>query len=139
MIEPLILRNDIITLLGNLLGTYTFPDNGGTDHAIAILPDADAGWNYPPSGTKIAGVEVVIVRPYPDASQLLGGDRMKTYTWSLTLKQWDSRGDLLDATESLVNGLDYFISKSIPAPSSAGLGSLEQVKIDITEYIYQEI
>lgn len=139
MIDALVLRSDIIALLGNLLGTYSFPDNGGTDHAIAVLPDADAGWNYPPSGTKITGVEVVIVRPYPGVSPLLGGDRTKTYVWHITLKQWSSASNLLAATEALVNGLDYFISDPIPAPPNAGLGILEQVKIDIAEYTYQEI
>ncbi|WP_414755578.1 hypothetical protein [Anabaena sp. CCY 9910] len=135
MIDALILRNDVFAILEDLLGTYTF-DGGSTDKAIASLPDPDSGWNYPPQGTKVSGLEVVIKSPYPETKSNLGGDRTHSYTWEIHLKQWDTRSTLEGAIFLLTNELpaSYLIERVSKIPPNNQLLTVEQCKIFIKEW-----
>ncbi|WP_445634511.1 DUF3168 domain-containing protein [Nostoc sp. DSM 114161] len=135
MIEALTLRNDILAILANKLGTYTFPNNGGTTKAIACLPDPDKGWNYPENGTKVSGLEVVIKQPYPDVESNLGGDRTFVNSWEIHLKQWDTNQSLVEIIGLLSGELpsDYLIERVSPMPISDKLLTVEQCKIFIRE------
>ncbi|MBD2437336.1 hypothetical protein [Nostoc sp. FACHB-110] len=135
MIDPINFRNDILAILGNKLGNYTFPD-GGTTTAIATLPDPDLGYQYPPHGTKTSGLEVVIKRPYPEAEGNLGGDRTLSYTWEVHLKQWDTQDSLIEAIGLLSGDLpgDYSIERVSFMPPSEKLLTVEQCKIFIQEW-----
>lgn len=140
MIEPLILRNDILAILANKLGTYTFPDNS-TDKAIACLPDPDKGWNYPENGTKVSGLEVVIKQPYPDVSANIGGDRTFTSTWEIHLKQWDSYKDLVEVIGLLGSELPnyYLIERVSQMPASDKLLTVEQCKIFLKDWVVKAL
>ncbi|MEH1788864.1 MAG: hypothetical protein V7L23_25610 [Nostoc sp.] len=135
MIDILILRADVLAILVDLLGTYTFPDRT-TSPAIACLPDPDKGWNYPENGTKVSGLEVVIKQPYPDVSANIGGDRTFTNLWEIHLKQWDTNQSLVDVIGLLSGELlaDYLIERVSPIPASDKLLTVEQCKLFIKEW-----
>jgi hypothetical protein len=134
MINPLILKDDILILLKSLIGMYTFP-GGDTCRAIAILPDPDSGWLYPEQGTKVTGLEVIIKQPYPEASPNIGGDRTNSYTWEIHLKQWDTTQTTREALEILTSELpQYRIERVSIMPASDKLLTVEQCKIFITEW-----
>ena len=135
MIEPLILRNDVLAKLKNKLGKYILP-NGTSVEAICVLPDPERGWKYPEEGTKVSGLECVIKRPCPQPLPSLGGDITVLYCWEIHLKQWDVNQSLLDSNELL---LDFFTDKYqlkqiTYMPSSDKLLTIEQCKIYIEEY-----
>ena len=138
MIDAIALKTEISILLTGLLGTYTFSD-GYVEPAIAVIPDNTTGYNYPDNGTVTTGMEVVIVRPIPTVENLLGGDRLKSYRWDIVLKQWSDTTSLLDATEALVNGLSHSIAKVSSTPPNGALGIIAQVRIELSEYVYQEV
>jgi hypothetical protein len=141
MIDALNLRKDILEILSNEIGIYTFPDES-TDTAIAVLPDPDIGWQYPEQGTTVEGLEVIIKQPYPETSSNLGSDRTNTYCWEIHLKQWDTQKNLKTAIELLINNLhpsDYPIKRAslmpkLSAPEGDKLLMVEQCKIFIEEY-----
>ncbi|WP_375495924.1 hypothetical protein [uncultured Nostoc sp.] len=135
MIKALILRNDILAIISNQIGTYTFTDRT-TAQAIACLPDPDKGWNYPENGTKVSGLEVVIKQPYPDVSANIGGDRTFTNLWEIHLKQWDTNQSLVDVIGLLSGELlaDYLIERVSPIPASDKLLTVEQCKLFIKEW-----
>lgn len=135
MIEAINLRNDILAILANKLGEYTFP-NGAKTKAIATLPDPQLGYQYPPNGTKISGLEIVIKRPYPEAKGNLGGDRTSSYTWEIHLKQWDTQDSLIEAIGLLSGDLpgDYLIERVSFMPPSEKLLTVEQCKVFIQEW-----
>ena len=66
------LRAKIIGLLGDSLGTYQTKvrQNVIVMSAIADLPDPKYGYNFPPAGTTINGLEVVIETLNTDDLQL---------------------------------------------------------------------
>jgi len=137
MITPIEIRNQFLSLLGSVIGQYKFTD-GRIQSAIALLPDENHGWDFPNNGTVTAGIEAVIIRPYPGVTELIGG-RQKKYEWAVTLKQWDASNNLLAATEQLVNNLTYLLTTPRTIPPNAALGNIETVKFEIIEYVYQPI
>jgi hypothetical protein len=135
MIEPLILRNDVLAKLKSKLGKYVLP-NGASVEAICVLPDPERGWNYPEEGTKIIGLECVIKRPYPQPTPNLGGGITAYYCWEIHLKQWDSNQNLLDSNKLLLDLFTdkYQLKQVTYMPSSDKLLTIEQCKIYIEEY-----
>lgn len=134
MINPIELKSDLIAILNDLLGEYTFPD-GGTDAAICCVPDPDVGWNYPPQGTKVTGLEVAIKNPYPDHKSLIGGDRLQSYEWEIHLKQWDTNASLQEAISRLKNlPSQYLIERTSAMPANNQLLTVEQYKVFLKEW-----
>ncbi|MEH2393872.1 MAG: hypothetical protein V7K21_20135 [Nostoc sp.] len=140
MIEALVLRTHVFTILEDFLGTYTFPDRT-ISIAIACLPDPDKGWNYPENGTKVQGLEVVIKQPYPEVQGNLGGDRTCTNTWEIHLKQWDTNKSLMEVIGQLTGELpaDYLIERVSPMPASNKLLTVEQCKIFLKDWEVREL
>lgn len=103
-ITALTLRSHLTSILTTHIGTYTF-QSGATSDAIAVLPDNQHGYSYPPPGTNVVGIEVVIIRPTPTTSLRLTGYASRK-TWEIHLKQWDRSKNLVQATEVLVQGLN---------------------------------
>ena len=136
--DILTLRNQIQTLLTNpvpLLGTYTFADAAGnvvaTDYAIAVLTDG----SYPPAGTQIAGLEVVIE---PDSATkveaLLTESRVDTDI-KITLKQWTAGETTVAATSVLIDGLAGLLDIRPRMPRSSMLDTIETQVIILKEPI----
>lgn len=135
MIEPLILRNELLTLLKNNLGKYILP-NGAKIEAICVLPDPSRGWNYPEEGTKTIGLECIIKQPAPSPTPNLGGEITKEYCWEILLKQWDSNQNLLNLSETLLRFASekYQLKEFTYIPPSNKLLTIEQCKITLEEY-----
>jgi hypothetical protein len=135
MINAFILRYELLAMLQKSLGIYLFSD-GSRSGAIAVLPDPDNGWNYPPQGTKVSGLEVIIKLPYPDLEANLGGDRAFEYSWEIHLKQWDSNKSLLEIIELLLTSLpsEYLLSGVTYIPVSDKLLAIEQCKFYLKEW-----
>lgn len=126
-ITHLELKSFIETELSGLLGTYTHPT--GTLPAIALLPNPQFGYYFPPDNWKVTGVEVVILRPVPtmrDAKQKFAGDLSFYYHWKIILKQHDIDGDLYTAMDALLIALsqNYTI-----APNMGGYVPPNQEKL----------
>lgn len=134
--DILALRNQIQTLLTSpvpLLGTYTFADAVGnvvaTDYAIAVQTDG----SYPPTGTQIVGLEVVIE---PDSATkveaLLTESRVDTDI-KVTLKQWNAGETTVAATSVLIDGLPGLLDIRPRVPRSSVLDTIETQVIILKE------
>jgi hypothetical protein len=97
------LRTLIVNALGNKLGVYFLPKATSSTLAIAVIPDKIYGSNYPPPETTVSGIEVVIHRPRPSATAMLGNDSMRTRKWEIYVNQWDGNGELNTAVEILID------------------------------------
>lgn len=136
MITAINLRETISNILTTHIGTYTF--SSGASQAIAILPDSQHGYSYPPSGTKVSGVEVVIIRPVPTTALRLTGYASRR-TWQIYLKQWDKSKNLVQATEVLIDGLNrlgYAFESPIHVLPNEKAQGIESVRVAVYEYCY---
>jgi len=81
MSEVLDLRQELETLLSDLLGTYTYPDG-------ATTPAINVGFKVP-EGVTATGLEVVI-SPEPSSQPMaMQGDKGVYREWLVVLRQWD--------------------------------------------------
>lgn len=90
------LRDELIRLLGDLLGQYTYPDNTTT-------PAINVGHEVP-EGVKVEGLEAVIA-PEPGVDPMpMQGDQAVKREWTVILRQWDDRDEntLREAVERAV-------------------------------------
>lgn len=126
------LRSAISTWLDGQLGLYLFP-TGDTTTAIAVLPDSERGYDYPPPEVTVSGIECVIVQPRIDSKLLIDGIR-KRYGWDIYLKQWDNNGSLVTATETLIDSLGdnrYEFTSPVYMPINESAGILATVRLQI--------
>ncbi len=135
------LRRDVESWLSGKCGIYLFPFNGGSTKAvpaIAVLPDNEHGYSYPPEDVQVSGLEVVIVRLVVSPRKLLGKDLHKRYPWEIYLKLWDNNGNLIEATEALINGLHScgYCFQS-PQAISPDEGSIGQIKVLVLDSLVQ--
>ena len=121
------LRTILENALADKLGTYTFP-NGLKEKAIAV----DIGGKYPPSDTKIEGLEVVIT-PYTDieSNGLNNGYADLEFAHEINLKQWNPKPslDLMECVarvRSLLGNSVEIGPRLIPLDE---LGNIESCKI----------
>jgi hypothetical protein len=127
IISPILtLKAQVIDVLDTLLGTYTLP-NGDIVPAIAV----DNG-NYPPQGTKVEGLEVVIV-PQLDTvfSPMIDGREWKL-TSVIVLKQWGVSGTTLGAMEKIIPLLGNQVKIGARVLPDNSLGNIETLKISFT-------
>ena len=126
------LRQAILEALASVIGTYHFP-RGGSAKALSILPDPDYGYDYPPSGTRIEGLEVVVL-PATDASAvpMLRGKRRWQTSTQIFLKQWDSKNDTVAATELIVPILGNNVKIGPRVLPLDQLGNIESRNITFT-------
>lgn len=137
MIDCTQLRSQILTLLADIIGTYRYSD-GYEEAAIAVIPDEDRGFDVPGNGTRSQGIEIIISRPVPEVKHFLAGGKQLTYRWIITLKQWDASKSLIEATQILIDNLDYLITSPKLVPPNAALGIIEQMTMQIVEHDFQK-
>jgi hypothetical protein len=117
----LILKQQIIEILGDSLGKYTLA-NGQIVSAIAV------GNNYPPQGTKVTGLEVVII---PDTglevNPIMNGGRWDNES-TVILKQW-GEGTVLDAVKLIVPLLGNQVEIGARVLPNESLGNIETIRI----------
>lgn len=136
-ITALSLRSHAKDILATHIGTYTF-QSGTTTTALVVLPDPNYGYSYPPAGTKVTGIEVVIIRPTPTTSMRLTGYASRR-TWQIYLKQWDKSKNLVQATEVLIDGLNrlgYAFESPIHVLPNEKAQGIESVRVAVYEYCY---
>lgn len=131
------LRSHLSEILQGKIGTYNFT-TGASTMALAVLPDSISGYSYPPTGTKVSGIEVVIIRPTPTTALRLTGYASRL-TWEIHLKQWDRSKNLVQATEALIDGLNklgYAFESPIHVLPNEKIQGIESVRVAVYEYSY---
>ena len=131
------LRSHLSEILQGQFGTYNFT-TGASTMALAVLPDSSSGYSYPPPGTKMSGLEVVIIRPAPTTSMRLTGYASRK-TWEIHLKQWDKSKNLVQATEVLIAGLNklgYAFESPVHILPNEKIQGIESVRVAVYEYCY---
>lgn len=126
------IRTELETLLKDELGTYTFK-NGKTAIASCVLPDGHLGWDYPPTGTKANGLEMVLIPDVTlDFKVLLNG--FKTISKAqIKLKQWDNAKTTTNATKILVREFSQLIEIRPRVLPSTELKIIETQVINIVD------
>jgi hypothetical protein len=118
------LRQKITSVLDDLIGEYEFV-NGRCVKAIAVIPDSNYGYDYPPTGTKTKGLEVVIWSEGKlDIRPIIRGTYVANFT-QIILKQWDAKKTTVEATNRLIAGLNGILEvrpRVMPVP---GLNMIE--------------
>lgn len=122
------LRSQIELALSGMIGSYRLP-NGMVTPAIAVLKSYDV---YPPEGTKITGLEVVIMYPTALPTATFEGYKVER-NWTVYLKQWDRQGSLIDVVRSFFS-IPSFVKKLIFVPPSESLGIPEMVTATVCEF-----
>lgn len=125
------LRADILTALGELVGTYTF-SNGATTAAIR-KDDGSIPYEEEPD---VEGLEVVIV-PFNrmNLTPMLGGDKRLDSSVQIVLKQWDINETTQAAREILISQLP--IDRVEPlVPRSDKLDNLEVSTLAMDDDVY---
>lgn len=118
------LRDRLKVVLNGYLGTYRFP-NGQETEAIAI----DYNATYPPPGTVIEGLEVVIVpRSSLGISGLIGGKSV-TYQADVILKQWDVTQDTFCATDLIIGAIPELIDVGPRVLPNGELQNIESIRL----------
>lgn len=118
------LRDRLKVVLEGFIGTYRFP-NGQETQAIAI----DYNSTYPPPGTVIEGLEVVIIpRSSLGISGLIGG-KLATYQADVILKQWDITQDTFCATDIIIGSIPELINVGPRVMPNGELQNIEQIRL----------
>jgi hypothetical protein len=123
------IKTNILEVLGDEIGTYTLV-GGITVPAIAVSTG-----NYPPQGTQVEGLEVIIV-PQTDTeiNQLIRGGRWEV-TSIVVLKQW-GEGDVVTAMEKIVPLLGNQVTIGARILPDNTLGNIETIRISFKwEYL----
>ena len=96
--------------LDGSIGNYSF--NNTEIKAIAILPDRQWGYDYPPDNWTTKGLEIVIIQPVPKTINILNRQLFKNYRWEIYLKNWEEDNsepageiELIEASDLLANKL----------------------------------
>lgn len=135
MSDALILREHIFNTLISQLGTYTFIDEFGAviGNAPALALIEGNGELYPPDGTRIEGLEVVIFFPAYSPKPLIQGYKVRQ-EWIVHLKQWTVGEGVQAALDSLLSpGIpDFLINQinEVPADYKIGIPAGAQVKFN---------
>lgn len=125
----------------NLLGTYTFPE-GDIDDAIAVEGMGhDAGEeSYPPAGTQVEGLEVVIIpaEDMPIVPTLDG--YIQTYRHLIVLKQHDNgQNKTLPAFHLLKQALgNIFSGSAIRVLPNPRLNNVETLSFSLEQVVLIE-
>lgn len=122
--ELLALRTAIEEKLGELLGDYTL-SNGSTTPAISVR---SGGESLPP-GTKVEGLEAVIIRE-PDLQEArVYKDALALRRWTVYLVDWSGEGDLEAAAAELVFAFGGARTFPVLVPEGAGPKAQRRVVI----------
>ena len=127
--EPKELRSLLEETLTGLLGTYTFA-NRRKASAIAVIQSYEV---YPPPGTDIQGLEVIIYCPTGTPQATLNGYRVEN-NWSIHLKAWDKKS-LQPALHRLLALDQLHIKQTIPIAANEILGIPEMMTLTINEFV----
>jgi hypothetical protein len=118
------LRDDLQTLLGHQLGTYTLA-NGASTPAVSVRADSESL----AAGTKVSGLEVVINRhPVQDPVLQYENEECEEL-WEVWLLAWNDAAPITDAAARVVKRYPGTTLQQITLPES--WGPKRQVKITL--------
>ncbi len=133
------LVNDFRTILAGKIGSYSFPQPVGAplvQDAIALLPVAQYGFNYPPEKVTITGIEVVINDATIEYNTRFNQHTAAFGTWKVYVKQWDTEqvlSDVLDELTFELGQLGYRLTNFIEQEAEEGLGLIRTIRFDIRD------
>lgn len=129
------LRARILEATKEIIGKYTLSNNQ-IIHAFAI----DDNGKYPPAGTKVEGLEIVVV---PSINSIyrpgIGSTQRWEYVSRVILKQWDLVGDTITATELIVPLLGNKVQVSPRILPSESLGNIESRTITFSYFLFKKL
>lgn len=118
------LRVAIQATLSSVLGTYHLPNNATTP-AIAVRAWGEAL----PAGTRVTGIEVVIIRdPEPQVIRQYRQE-VSINAWTLFLVDWGGTHSLQNAAGRLIWAWPG--SKAINVVVPQGVGPRSQIRVDL--------
>lgn len=125
------LRSQIEQGLGKLIGVYTLPNNRKVK-AIAVLKSYET---YPPDGTQIEGLEIVIFYPVPLVQAMLCDYRIEN-EWTIHLKQWDKAKHLHEASRQILKvlGDEVVVKQTLFTPPMESMGLPEMLQIKLSTF-----
>ena len=124
------IKSEIIHLIGDQIGFYTFA-NGKSTPAIAILETYPSNW--PLTGTKVSGVEVVIIYPEVKVDKYLG-EYSPSVLWTVIINQREY-GKTLNYILLKLLRMSYDITSQIITPEIKEKGIPETLRIIIRDYL----
>ncbi len=89
------------------IGTYEFKGVNGAFEAIAILPAGSGGYDYPPTGTVVKGVEFKTAIEQKKRKGLINDGVMKQEVRFFCLQQWTGSQNLEDIGDRLADLLVF--------------------------------
>ncbi|MBD2005610.1 MULTISPECIES: hypothetical protein [Cyanophyceae] len=121
------MRSLVESALEGMLGWYVFP-NGRKVKAIAVIKAFET---FPPDGTQIQGLEIVIPYPRPITQALLDCYRVEN-EWTIHIKQWDRGKSMREVLPKILslNG----IKKTLLIPADDQMGTPEILTITLSEF-----
>lgn len=122
------LRQTIEDAIADLIGTYTFT-TGQSTPATAVLR---GGEQFPPPGTVVEGLEVVIFYPELTPGDLLGGYVVENQ-WTIHLKQWDESKTTNEAFRGILSAIGN-VKSSIKVPANKERNIPEMVRIVLHDF-----
>jgi len=131
------IRQEIETLLETELGNYIYA-NGLKTKAICILPDPTYGWDFPPPGSKVDGLEVVLSANTEIKNRPLLTGNYINFSSKILLKQWDSKKNTIIATMSLLKNLPECLIVRPRILPNTSLGNIESQTILINSAVIWE-
>ncbi len=133
------LVDDFRDILTGKVGSYSFPQSVGgplISDAIALLPVAQYGFNYPPENVTITGIEVVINDATVEYNTRFNKHTSAFGTWKIYIKQWDTEQELNDVVDELTFELGqrgYRLTNFIEQEAEEGLGLIRTIRFDIRD------
>jgi hypothetical protein len=125
------LRGKLESKFDGLIGLYKLPNVERKIKAVAVLNDAEDE-QFPPDGTEIEGLEIVIRCPARIPQPMLSGYQVEL-EWTVHLKQWD-RSKSLDSLYERIFKLEN-VKQVLPVPASTKLGIPRMVQVLIHEFM----
>lgn len=121
------MRACVESALEGMVGWYVFP-NSRKVKAITVIKAFET---FPPDGTQIQGLEIVIPYPRPITQALLDSYRVEK-EWTIHLKQWDRAKSMREVLPKILtlNG----IKKTLSIPADEQLGTPEILTITLSEF-----
>lgn len=122
--DVLTVRTQVQSALSSHLGTYTL-GNGATTPAISVRSA-----NEPlPGGTKVTGLEAIIIREPQLEEARVYKDALATRRWTVYLVDWSGAGKLEAAAAALAYAIPGARSFDVFVPEGAGPRSQKRVLI----------
>lgn len=122
--DILTLRNELQALLSAQLGTYTFI-NASTTPAISVR----AAGEGLPAGTRVTGLEVVLVRDPALVERTMYRNSEAAREWTVFLVGWTTNAPLAAAAGKILYTYNTVAVSDVSVPEGAGPAAQKRIVI----------